>query len=151
MHYYVIASTLLNGRYIGNDARVLMLNHGLIHDIQRLPLTWGECEDGASERAIRRLLIRKEVIGGSSEASETTEGVSNIHLALPVLLVILKDVLFVSVQCTHLVLQILLLLQHLKWCAYILNDNLGSACLGLRVDALVVGLINAPFLHLGLK
>ena len=90
-------------------------------------MTWGECEDGASERAIRRLLIRKEVIGGSSEASETTEGVSNINLALPVLLVILKDILFVSVQCTHLVLQILLLLKHLKWRAHILNDNLGSA------------------------
>ena len=66
-------------------------------------------------------------------------------------MVILKDVLFVSVQCAHLVLQVLLLLQHLKWRADILNDNLGSASLGLRVDALVVGLINAPFLHLSLK
>lgn len=131
MHDYIIAYTLLYGRYIGNDARVLMLNHGLIHHIQRLPLTWGERKDGAAQRAIRRLLIREEVIGGSSETSETTEGVSCLHLALPVLLVVLKDVLFVSVQCAHLVLQVPLLLKHLKWRADILNDNLGSASLGL--------------------
>ena len=110
MHDYIIACALLYGRYIGNDARVLMLNHGLIHDIQRLSLTWGERKDGAAERAIRRLLIREEVIGGSSEASEASKGVSYVHLALPVLLVILKDVLFVSIKCAHLVLQVLLLL-----------------------------------------
>ena len=108
-----------------------MLNHGLIHHIQRLPLTWGEREDGATERSIRRLLIREEVVGGSSETSEATEGVSCLHLTLPVLLVVLKDVLFICVQCTHLVLQVPLLLQHLKWCAYILDDNLGSASLRL--------------------
>ena len=131
MHDYIIANAVLYGRYIGNDARVLMLNHGLIHHIQRLPLTLGECKDGAAERSIRRLLIREEVIGWSPKASEATEGISCLHLALPVLLVVLKNVLFVSVQCTHLVLQVPLLLQHLKWCADILDDNLGSASLRL--------------------
>jgi hypothetical protein len=129
MDDYIIASALLYGRYICNDARVLMLDNGLIHHIQRLPLTLGEREDGATERPIRRLLIREEVVGGGPEASEATEGVSNVNLILPVLLVILKDVFLICIQCTHLVLQVLLLLQHLKWCADILNDNLGSASL----------------------
>jgi hypothetical protein len=97
MHDNIIADALLYGRNISNDARVLMLNHGLIHHIQRLPLPWREREDRTAERPIRRLLIREEVVGGSSETSEASEGVSCLHLALPVLLVVLKDVLFVSV------------------------------------------------------
>ena len=110
MDDYIIARALLYGRYICNDARVLMLDDGLIHHIQRLPLTWGERKDGAAKRRIRRLLIRKEVVGGRSEASEATEGVSYLILILPVLLVILKDVFLICIQCAHLVLQVLLLL-----------------------------------------
>ena len=79
MHDYISTDAgLIYRRHIRNDARVLLLDDRLIHDVQRLPLPGGHREDRAPQGPIGRLLIRKQVVGGRLEATEATKGIADI-------------------------------------------------------------------------